>query len=135
MAERVTIKGYLLFSVFISGLIYPLAVRLTWGGGYLAQLEEPFHDFAGSGVVHLVGGAAAFVGLEHACSSPHITHPRSFGAGGDVGEHLERDRRSFVAVGLHGWPENAADAEKMSTSHKSCGNARQVQAQNQEIIF
>ena len=62
MAERVTIKGYMAFSLFLSGLVYPLAVRLTWGGGYLSTLDTPFHDFAGSGIVHLVGGSAALVG-------------------------------------------------------------------------
>jgi len=71
MAERVTIKGYMAFSLWLSGLIYPLAVRLTWGGGCLSDaeclgeyfnLKETFHDFAGSGVVHLVGGSAALVG-------------------------------------------------------------------------
>mmetsp|Transcript_55857 Transcript_55857/g.130731 ORF Transcript_55857/g.130731 Transcript_55857/m.130731 type:complete len:817 (+) Transcript_55857:69-2519(+) len=74
MAERVTIKGYMAYSLFLSGLVYPLAVRLTWGGGLLGTLGTPgttgyewgftenFHDFAGSGVVHLVGGSAAAVG-------------------------------------------------------------------------
>ena len=62
MAERVAIKGYLAFSILLSGFVFPMAVRLTWGGGYLRQLEEPFHDFAGSGVVHLLGGSAALVG-------------------------------------------------------------------------
>lgn len=62
MAERTSILGYLIFSAFLSGFIYPIAVRMSWGGGYLAHLDPPFHDFAGSGVVHLVGGVASLVG-------------------------------------------------------------------------
>lgn len=62
MAERTSLTGYLLFSVFMSGVIFSMAVRLTWGGGWLALMEPSFHDFAGSGVVHLVGGMSSFVG-------------------------------------------------------------------------
>lgn len=62
MAERTRVLGYLLFAFYMSALVYPLCVRFTWGGGFLATLDVPFHDFAGSGVVHLLGGCAALVG-------------------------------------------------------------------------
>ena len=62
MAERTGLIAYLTFSVLISGIIYPLGVRWTWGGGWLSQLDTPFHDFAGSGVVHMVGGVASLTG-------------------------------------------------------------------------
>jgi len=62
VAERIKFKAYLIYTVFVTGLIYPLYGHWVWGGGWLANL--PFGgghlDFAGSGVVHAVGG---FVGL------------------------------------------------------------------------
>lgn len=60
LAERVNINCYLLFSLIMTGFIYPVVVAWTWGGGYLTKLG--FVDFAGSGIVHLTGGVAGFVG-------------------------------------------------------------------------
>ena len=60
MAERTKFSGYLLYSIFVSGLIYPISGHWIWNGGWLAQLG--FHDFAGSTVVHSVGAWAAMVG-------------------------------------------------------------------------
>lgn len=58
MAERTEFKAYLIFTIVISVLIYPISGHWTWGGGWLSQLG--FHDFAGSSIVHSVG---AWVGL------------------------------------------------------------------------
>jgi len=58
MAERTEFKAYLIFSIVITVLIYPISGHWTWGGGWLSQLG--FHDFAGSSIVHSVG---AWVGL------------------------------------------------------------------------
>ena len=60
MAERTKFKSYLIYSIFISAVIYPVSGHWIWGGGWLADLG--FHDFAGSTVVHSVGGWAAFMG-------------------------------------------------------------------------
>jgi ammonium transporter, Amt family len=61
MAERTKFSAYLVYSVFISGLIYPVSGHWIWSGdGWLASLG--FHDFAGSTVVHSAGGWAALVG-------------------------------------------------------------------------
>jgi Amt family ammonium transporter len=60
MAERTKFTGYLIYSIFVSGLIYPISGHWIWNGGWLAQLG--FHDFAGSTVVHSVGAWAAMVG-------------------------------------------------------------------------
>jgi len=60
MAERTRFPAYLLYSGLISGLIYPISGHWIWGGGWLAERE--FLDFAGSTVVHSVGGWAALVG-------------------------------------------------------------------------
>ena len=61
MAERTKFSGYLVYSAFITGLIYPVSGHWIWSGsGWLANMG--FHDFAGSTVVHSVGGWAALVG-------------------------------------------------------------------------
>lgn len=60
MAERTRFSGYLLYSIIISGIVYPISGHWIWGGGWLASLG--FHDFAGSTVVHSVGGWAALMG-------------------------------------------------------------------------
>ncbi|SKC92167.1 ammonium transporter [Maledivibacter halophilus] len=60
MAERTKFLSYLLYSFVISGIIYPIVGHWIWGGGWLSQIG--FHDFAGSTVVHSLGGWAALVG-------------------------------------------------------------------------
>ena len=60
MAERTQFKAYLFYSVFITALIYPIVGHWIWGGGWLSGLG--MIDFAGSTVVHSVGGWAALVG-------------------------------------------------------------------------
>src|SRR5690606_13560601 len=62
MAERTQFRGYLVFSAVISMFIYPIVGHWIWGGGWLAQRSTPFHDFAGSTVVHSTGGWLALVG-------------------------------------------------------------------------
>jgi Amt family ammonium transporter len=65
MAERTQFRGYLIYSFVISLIIYPVVVRWQWGGGWLLQgsgLPTIYHDFAGSSIVHLVGGVASFWG-------------------------------------------------------------------------
>ena len=72
MAERTKFSMYCIYSVFISLLIYPISGHWTWGGGWLMNGEEgsfmmntfgaTFHDFAGSAIVHSVGGVLAFIG-------------------------------------------------------------------------
>jgi Amt family ammonium transporter len=62
MAERTKFKSYFLYSLVITSLIYPVILAWTWGGGWLAQREYPFSDFAGSTIVHATGGWAALMG-------------------------------------------------------------------------
>ena len=67
MAERTKFSAYLLYSIVISAVIYPIAGHWSWGGGWLASLQiahwsAGFHDFAGSANVHVVGGVCALVG-------------------------------------------------------------------------
>ncbi|MGE5185176.1 MAG: ammonium transporter [Acidobacteriota bacterium] len=70
MAERWKFTSFVLFSFVISTIIYPLFANWTWGGGWLSTLGANFGlghghvDFAGSSVVHMTGGVAAFVGAK-----------------------------------------------------------------------
>ena len=60
LAERVRLWSFLAFTVFLTGVIYPVVGAWTWGEGWLYQLG--FQDFAGSTIVHSTGGWAALVG-------------------------------------------------------------------------
>jgi len=61
VAERMKLWSFLLFATIFTAVIYPVQGYWKWGGGYLQQLG--FQDFAGSGVVHMCGAAAAFAGV------------------------------------------------------------------------
>ena len=62
VAERLKIKSYFIYSLLLCALIYPIYGHWVWGGGWLSELSLGVGhvDFAGSGVVHMIGG---FVGL------------------------------------------------------------------------
>lgn len=67
MAERTKFYMYMIYSVLISVIVYPISGHWTWGGGWLSTLEigtytGGFHNFAGSTIVHSVGGWMALVG-------------------------------------------------------------------------
>lgn len=61
VAERIKLHSFLIFSVVYVALIYPIAGSWHWGGGWLSEMG--FHDFAGSTLVHSVGGWAALAGV------------------------------------------------------------------------
>jgi Amt family ammonium transporter len=61
VAERMKLWPFLLFAVVLTGFIYPVQGFWKWGGGFLDVAG--FNDFAGSGIVHLCGGAAALAGV------------------------------------------------------------------------
>lgn len=60
VAGRTKFVGYILYSIIITGIVYPIVVSWQWGGGWLSELG--FSDFAGSGLVHMTGGFAALAG-------------------------------------------------------------------------
>jgi Amt family ammonium transporter len=63
MVGRTAFGGDLLYSVAVSGFIYPILGHWVWGpDGWLATMKTPFHDFAGSTVVHSIGGYIALAG-------------------------------------------------------------------------
>jgi Amt family ammonium transporter len=61
VAERMKLWAFLAFAVVMTGVIYPLQGMWKWGGGFLDAAG--FSDFAGSGVVHMCGAAAALAGV------------------------------------------------------------------------
>jgi len=61
VAERIKIGSFMIFVVIYVGIIYPIAGSWKWGGGFLDELG--FYDFAGSTLVHSVGGWAALVAV------------------------------------------------------------------------
>jgi Amt family ammonium transporter len=61
VAERMKLWAFLIFAVAMTGFIYPMQGMWKWGGGFLDAAG--FQDFAGSGVVHLCGAAAALAGV------------------------------------------------------------------------
>jgi Amt family ammonium transporter len=63
IAERMKLWPFLLFVVVLSGIIYPIQGHWTWGGSELGGLLAGFSDFAGSTIVHSVGGWAALAGV------------------------------------------------------------------------
>lgn len=60
VAERMKFVSYLAYSFIISAFVFPVVGHWVWGGGWLSELG--FHDFAGSTVVHAVGGVTALIG-------------------------------------------------------------------------
>jgi len=62
VAERIKFKGYIFYTIFITAFVYPIAGHWIWGGGWLSKLSTPFIDFAGSTVVHSIGGWSALAG-------------------------------------------------------------------------
>ena len=61
VAERMKLWSFLLFCVVMTGFIYPIEGYWSWGGGFLK--EAGFSDFAGSGIVHMAGAAAALAAV------------------------------------------------------------------------
>lgn len=75
MAERTKFKSYLVYSIIISAVVYPVSGHWIWGGGWLSTLGTAegifsslssygFHDYAGSTAVHMVGGISALIGAK-----------------------------------------------------------------------
>jgi Amt family ammonium transporter len=107
MAERWQWKNFVLWGLFVGGIFYPLFGAWTWGGGWLSQLGDSldlgygYTDFAGSGVVHAMGGVAALAGSK-------VLGPRigKFGADGRArampGHHIPMAMLGTFIL-LFGW--------------------------------
>jgi len=101
MAERTKFKAYFVYSFIISAIIYPVVVHWVWGGGWLLQLDTPYHDFAGSSIVHMVGGIASFWGAK--ALGPRLGKYNADGSSNTIAGH----NIPFVILGcfilLVGW--------------------------------
>ncbi|MEX2587503.1 MAG: ammonium transporter [Actinomycetota bacterium] len=98
MAERTKLNSYMAYSFLISAIVYPVYGHWQWGGGWLGELGAA--DFAGSGVVHAVGGIAALVGAL-------MVGPRKGKFVGGKAQSLPGSNMGFVVLGtivlLFGW--------------------------------
>eukprot|EP00416_Gambierdiscus_australes_P007025 CAMPEP_0171147264 /NCGR_PEP_ID=MMETSP0766_2-20121228/147980_1 /TAXON_ID=439317 /ORGANISM="Gambierdiscus australes, Strain CAWD 149" /LENGTH=499 /DNA_ID=CAMNT_0011611173 /DNA_START=1 /DNA_END=1501 /DNA_ORIENTATION=- len=127
MAERTQLRGFGFFTVLMTSIIYPCVVYWTWSGnGFLSYTNEDeesvsiagpaYMDFAGSGVVHMVGGVAALVGAA-------TVGPRKdrYNASDEFGAHSV----PFCALGTFflwfGWygfnPGSTGSLHDVSTAH------------------
>ncbi len=105
VAERMKITAYLAYSFIIGAIIYPIYGKWVWGGGWLSTLTimdtVGVRDFAGSGVVHMVGGLAALIGA--AMVGPRIGKFNADGTPNAIKGH----NLPFVVVGtfilFFGW--------------------------------
>ena len=107
MAERWRWKSFVGWGLFCGAIYYPLFGAWTWGGGWLSQLGNSMHlglgyvDFAGSGVVHAVGGAAALAGA--LVIGPRIGKYNKDGSANTIGGHHIPMAMLGTFILLFGW--------------------------------
>ncbi|HYD85591.1 MAG TPA: hypothetical protein VEA63_16100, partial [Opitutus sp.] len=63
VAERIKLSSFMVFTVLLVTISYPITGMWKWGNGWLNTMETPFYDFAGSTIVHSVGGWGALAGI------------------------------------------------------------------------
>jgi Amt family ammonium transporter len=117
VAERIKFKAFVIFTLFMVGIVYPVGGHLIWGGGWLAS--KGFLDFAGSTVVHSIGGWAALAGVI-------VLGPRlgKYGPGGKVNA-IPGHSMTSAAIGVFvlwfGWfgfnPGSTMAADGPSIAH------------------
>ena len=107
MAERWKWKSFVAWGLFCGAIFYPLFGAWTWGGGWLSQLGNSMHlglgytDFAGSGIVHSVGGAAALAGA--IVLGPRIGKYNKDGSANTIGGHHIPMAMLGTFILLFGW--------------------------------
>jgi Amt family ammonium transporter len=99
VAGRMQFRAYLIYSAVLTGLIYPIAGFWQWGGGWLSQLG--FHDFAGSLIVHAVGGFAGLAGA--IVLGPRIGRFNKDGSANPMPGHNITSATLGVFILLVGW--------------------------------
>ncbi len=99
MAERMRFAAYLVYAFAICAFVYPVVGHWVWGGGWLSGLG--FHDFAGSTVVHGVGGVTALVGAK--MLGPRIGRFNPDGSPNFIGGHSMPLMALGVFILWFGW--------------------------------
>ena len=99
VAGRMQFRAYLIYSAVLTGLIYPIAGFWQWGGGWLSELG--FHDFAGSLIVHAVGGFAGLAGA--IVLGPRIGRFNKDGSANPMPGHNITSATLGVFILLIGW--------------------------------
>ena len=101
VAERMKLWAFLVFALFLTGFIYPVQGFWKWGGGWLDALG--FRDFAGSGVVHLCGAAAALAAATVPGASEAENLRSILNAAVDLFESRPDAPRFILREVLNGW--------------------------------
>ncbi len=122
VAERMKLWAFLLFAVFLTGLIYPIQGYWSWGEGFLDELG--YSDYAGSGIVHMAGAAAALAGVL-------LLGPRKgkYGPGGKINA-IPGSNLPLATLGMFilwmGWFGFNGGSELMVSNVESANNVAQV---------
>ena len=97
MAERTRINAYFAYSFMVGAVVYPIYGHWAWGGGFLGDIGPGFADYAGSAVVHMIGGFLALAGAI-------VVGPRK---GFSEGAELKGHNMPYVVIGtfilFFGW--------------------------------
>lgn len=99
VAGRMQFRAYLLYSAILTAFIYPIAGSWQWGGGFLSEMG--FHDFAGSLIVHAVGGFAGLAGA--IVLGPRIGRFNKDGSSNTIPGHNITSATLGVFILLIGW--------------------------------
>ena len=99
VAERMRFVAYLAYSFIVCAFVYPVVAHWVWGGGWLARLS--FYDFAGSTVVHAVGGVTALVAV--LMLGPRIGRFNPSGTANFIGGHSMPLTTLGVFILWFGW--------------------------------
>jgi ammonium transporter, Amt family len=119
VAERIKFVTFLIFSLLLTGILYPITGHWIWGGGWLAKFTDAgFWDFAGSTVVHSVGGWAALMGA--ALLGPRLGRYSDRGASAMPGHNIAIATLGCLILWL-GWfgfnPGSTMAADPASIAH------------------
>lgn len=119
VAERIKFVTFLIFSLVLTGILYPITGHWIWGGGWLAKFTDAgFWDFAGSTVVHSVGGWAALMGA--ALLGPRLGRYSDRGATAMPGHNIAIATLGCLILWL-GWfgfnPGSTMAADPASIAH------------------
>ncbi|MHB8763344.1 MAG: ammonium transporter [Deferrisomatales bacterium] len=117
VAERIKFKSFVIFTLFLVGVIYPIGGHTIWGGGWLAA--RGFLDFAGSTVVHSIGGWAALAGV--IVLGPRMGKYRADGKVAVIPGHNMTSAATGVLILWFGWfgfnPGSTMAADAASIAH------------------